>query len=48
MSTQSTIKKLAILLGIFLSGVGGLSNNNALLVIGLILSIGGASMLYLK
>ena len=47
MLLKNTIKKLIILLGIFLSAAGGLINDNTLLIIGIVLSIGGATMLFL-
>ena len=46
MTTLQLIKKLVVLLGIFLSATGSLTQNNIIFLIGIILSIGGSILLF--
>ena len=45
MALNKIIKKLGILLGLFLTSVGALTSDNTFLIIGVILTIMGESML---
>ena len=48
MTTKDTIKKLSILLGLFLTVVGSLTNDSNFITIGIALTIMGEAMFLLK